>query len=494
MHTAFLRKCSITYLLLPNLIFSLGWFREPYAIFLALGFLYLLFIECTKKDSNEKLSVKDVLFVLLIASVWTFFCGIHGLSSQSMDWLAHQSKFYDLYKNDWPLYFQDVDRYACHYFGYYLVPSLISRWFGHLLPMVWVIWTCLGFFLGLSWIYVLIGKNKSLLIIFLFVRGIGQLIIFIFNKLGDGDINPPIYNPSVRSIFEQSVYAPNQVIPAVIVCGILIYDFVIRRKEEESFFVITLAFIWGVFPAVILVLLHTALVINKHFFKGGIGKLNFKNILHCYLIPGTLFIPIFIYFLSSQSIATSGFIWSFGAVQPALIGYLTGIVVDLGMFYLVVSALNKNYFPVWFIHLILAGIFLLSQYRIGIYSDFYFRGSIPLCIILVVCILRGMDWSIKNGQWGQTKLFYIAFSLMFFLSLNGIFVKRSLLRDNTLFNFFFGERDTYRSYAYDQYPNTYQALRFGYKDEEGAKQYLGSEKSFYKQYLSRSNKENSLLY
>lgn len=494
MHTALLRKCSITYLLLPNLIFSLGWFREPYAIFLALGFLYLLFIEYTKKDSNEKLSLKEVLFVLLLASVWTFFCGIHGLSSQSMDWLAHQSKFYDLYKNDWPLYFKDVDRYACHYFGYYLVPSLISRWLGYLLPMVWVTWTCLGFFLGLSWIYILINRNKPLLVVFLFVRGIGQLIIFIFNKLFDGNVNLPIYNPSVRSVFEQSVYAPNQVIPAVIVCGILIYDFVIRRKEEESFFVITLAFIWGVFPALILLFIHTVLVINTYFFKGKIRQLNLRNIVHCYFIPGALLIPICIYFLSSQSIATSGFIWSFGAVQPTLIGYFTGIVIDLGMFYVLVSALNKNYFPFWFIHLILVGIFLLSQYRIGIYSDLYFRGSIPLCIILVVCILRGLDLNIRTGEWGQPRLFYIAFSFMIFLSLNGIFVKRSLLRDNILLNFFFGERDTYHNSAYDKYPNTYQALRFGYKDEEGAKQYLGSEESFYKQYLSRSDKENSLLY
>lgn len=488
MHTALLRKCSITYLLLPNLLFSLGWFRQPYALFLILGFLYLFLIECTKKDSNEKLSLKDMLFVLLLALLWTFFCGIHGLSTQSMDWLAHQAKFYDLYKNDWPLYFKDVDRYACYYFGYYLVPSFISKWSGHLLPMVWVLWTCFGFFLGLSWIYVLINKNKSLLVVFLFIRGIGQLIILVFNKLSAGNINLPIYNPSIRSVFEQSIYAPNQVIPAVIVCGIVVHDLVCRKKEEESFFVITLAFIWGVFPAMVLVLLYAALLVNKYFFKRDIEQLNLKNILHCYLLPGVLFIPAFVYFLSSQSIVTKGFLWSFGAIQPVMIGYLTGMMVDLAMFYVVVFSLNKNYFPAWFIHLIFAGIFLLSQYRMGIYSDLYFRGSIPLCIILVVCILRGLDTNFRTGQWGQKRPFFIAFSLMVFLFMNGILVKSPLLRDNILVNFYLGKRDTYLVYAYDTYPNTYQTLRFGYKDEEGAKQYLGSEDSLYKKYLSRNNK------
>lgn len=488
MRTALLRQCSIAYLLLPNLLFSLGWFRQPYAILLISGFLYLFFIECTKKDSNEKLSLKDILFVLSLAFLWTFFCGIHGLSSQSMDWLAHQAKFYDLYKNDWPLYFEDVNRYACYYFGYYLFPSLISKWSGELLPMVWIAWTCFGFFLGLAWIYTLINKNKLLLIVFLFVRGAGQLIVFIFNKLGAGHIDLPIYNPSVRSVFEQSVYAPNQVIPAVIVCGILVHDLVSRKKEEESFFIVTLAFIWGIFPAMVLVLLYTAVLVNKYFVGENLEQLTFKSMVRCYILPGTLFVPTFIYFLSAQSISTQGFLWSFGTIQLTAIGYFTGFMIDLLMFYIVVYWLNKNYLPVWFINVIFGGLFLLTQYRLGIYSDLYFRGSTPLCIILSVCILKGLDMNIQTGQWGQPRYFFIALSLMVCLCLNGLWVKTPLLRDNILVNYGLGKRDSYKAYAYDKYPNTYQALRFGYKDEEGAKQYLGSGESFYKKYLSENNK------
>ena len=488
MYITLLRKCSITYLLLPNLLFSLGWFRQPYSVLLVMGLLYLFLIECTKKDGNEKLSIKDMLFVLLLALLWTYFCGIHGLSTQSMDWLAHQAKLYDLYKNDWPLYFKDVDRYACYYFGYYLVPAFLSKWAGHLLPMVWILWTCFGFFLGLSWIYILMNRNKLLLVVFLFVRGIGQSIIFVFNKLDVDKINVPIYNPSIRSVFEQSIYAPNQVIPTVIVCGIVVYDWIHRKKEEESFFVITLTFIWGVFPAMILMLFYAALLVNKYFFKNDIGQLNFKNILYWYLLPVMLFIPAFVYFLSSQPILTKGSLWSFGVIQAVMIGYVTGMVVDLAMFYVVVFSLNKNYFPAWSIRLIFAGIFLLSLYRMGIYSDLYFRGSIPLCILLVICILRGMDVNIRTGQWGERKPFFIAFSLMLVLFFTGILVKKSLIRDNILVNSYLGQRDTYKVYPYDSYPNTYQALRFGYKDEEGAKQYLGSEDSVYKKYLSRNIK------
>jgi len=487
MNVGFLRKCSITYLLLPNLLFCSGWFRQPYAFLLIAGLCFLFLKEIKKHDKSVLLSVKDIGFLLIFSLIWIFLCGINGYSSQSFDWLAHQVKFYDLYKNDWPIYFPEVDRFACYYFGYYLVPSFISKMYGQLLPVIFAFWTAIGFFLGLAWVYILIKKSKILLLFFMLMRGTGQLVILILNWLHLTHLKVPIFNPSVRSIFDQSTFAPNQIIPALIGSGILLYDFLNRRKIEETFFIITLLFVWGVFPALSLTAVFAVLMMHQYVVKSGGRQLGTGKLFDNYLLPGLLFIPVFIYFLSSQKIALQGFIWEFATEKIVWLSFFSGIMVDILLFCLAAMVLNKKekYFPEWFILISLCGLLMLSVYRIGIYNDLFFRGSIPICVILFICILRGAGVHFENRLWPKQLLFYPAGLLLLCLMLGVLFVVSNLLRDNMLANQFLGERNTYKVYRFDAYPNTYQALMHGYKDSVGANQYLGAEKSFYKSYFSK---------
>jgi hypothetical protein len=488
MDTVLLRKCSITYLLLPNLLFSFGWFRQPYSFILLIGYAYLFYREMKKKNEGDGLARKDLFFLVLVAAVWTFFCGVDGLSAQSGDWLAHNAKFNDLYKSEWPLYFSGVDRYACYYFGYYLIPSVLSKLSGHLLPVIFVGWTFLGFLLGLSWIYLLINRSKWLVLVFLMMRGTGKLAIYMLGKLHIAQLAVPAFSPAIRSIFDQSTFVANQIIPALITCGIFAYDYFKRKATDESFFVITLAFVWAIFPAMVLMLVYLTVLINRYLLHNNWKLLSLRIFLDGYFLPGLLFLPTFIYFLSSQTIAMQGFIWQFGSVKLVALNYLSGIAIDLVVFYIVITVLNRmeKFFPFWLIHVLFAGIVLLSIYRIGVFNDLFTRGAIPLYILLFVCILRGLERSIRTAQWPAAKLFYPALIFMAVLAISSLTGKSLLLRDNVAVNLYLGPRSTYEKYAYDAYPDTYQTLLYGYKDREGAKQYLGAKTSVYSLYLSKT--------
>jgi hypothetical protein len=306
-------------------------------------------------------------------------------------------------------------------------------------------------------------------------------------KLHILQIDVPAFSPALRSIFDQSTFVPNQIIPALIVCGIFAYDYFVRKAADESFFVITLGFVWAIFPSMILMLVYLTTLVNRYLLQNNWKLLSLNTFVCWYLLPGLLFLPTFTYFLSSQTIEMQGFIWQFGSVRVIAFNYFSGVAIDFIAFYILAIVLNQKekFFPVWFIQVLFAGLILVSIYRIGVFNDLFTRGSIPLFILLSVCILRGLERTIRAAQWPEPKLFYPAFVLVAGLFINSLVAKTVLLRDNAAANAYLGQRNTYEKYAYDAFPDTYQTLLYGYKDKEGAKQYLGAKTSVYKEYLSK---------
>jgi hypothetical protein len=485
-----LRKLSILYLLLPNILFAAGWFRQPYALLVVLGYGYLFICEFQRKDHTEIISRKDILVVLIFACIWIFFSGVGGYTRQSFDWPAHNAKFYDLYKNGWPIYFQEVGRYATYYFGYYLVPAIVSKWAGMLLPAALVVWTLAGFFLGLLWMYILLRRNPVLLLLFFFMRGTGQLFNYILQYTPLGVQRAPDFIPSVRAVFEQSRFVPNQLIPVLICCGMLVYGLLNRKKNDGLFFPITLMFIWGIFPAISTLGIYGMITLHRYIFSNDLTKQTCNELLGNFILPGVLFLPTLTYFLSSDGAILSGFLFSFEPSTAILITYVTGVLLDLLLLYVLANALNKEpgLVPRWFINSLLAVVFALSLFRLGKFNDLFYRGAYPFCIILFIAILRGAGVAFEKRKMPGSFLFYPVALFMVCLALAQIkTIMPRLLRDNVATNYFLGAREKFASPPFDTYSNTYQALMKGYKDEAGARQYLAAEHSWYQKYLSRNS-------
>jgi hypothetical protein len=447
----------------------------------------MLVLEWKKVDHTANLNLKDILWILLSSSVCLFFSGIDGLTTQTGDWMAHNQKFYDLFKNDWPTYFPEVGQYACYYFGHFLVPSFLCRVYGELLPSVLITWSLIGYVLGLSWLYLLLNKSMAAMIAMLFLRGTGHGAFVILKTFQFVDWLPPNIVPSVRSLLEQLKYSSNQLIPVLIVSGILLFDFIHKKRLEDSFFLITLLFVWAIFPAASMALFYFALLIHKYVFQQPATKLGFKELFVPLAIPALLLIPTLLYFLSSQSISSDLLLWDTPNKQKVILGYLTSMLVDLLLLFIVLTRLNKinPEFPQWLTNVLIAGLFIVSLFKIGKYNDLFFRSSMVFGMMIFILILRNLVSVHRSKKLSSLYSILPALLVLAVLSGVGIFANRRLLRDNKISNHYLGTRPFYKEYAYDQYPNMYQTIRYGSKEELAVNQYLVKKGSFFEKYLCK---------
>jgi hypothetical protein len=482
-----LRKTSVIYLLLPNLLFCGSWFRQPYAALLVTGYLFLLFLELKKPDSGPRFSGKELVYLFLFAIAWNSFSGVGGLVAQTSDFHAHNAKFFDLYKNPWPNYFPKIDRYSCYYFGYFLAPALISKMAGQLLPSVLFGWSVIGYFIAVSWIYHLIHRNKILLFSFLWVRGIGHIVVFTMKKTLL--VIAPFYMPFFRATFEQSAWVPNQLIPTIIVTCILLYDAFNNHKPEESFFPLTLVFIWAIFPGICLALIFIILFCKKYVIDGNMKDIVSSPALVNYWLPALLFIPTMIYFLSSGTSTARGFLWEFGDAGTITLFYLIGFLVDWILLYLVVNQVQKQapWLPGWFFHSIFILLLLVSSFRFGKNNDWFYRGQIPFFIIIIVGILRNLAHPVQTRTIPKNRTLLVTLAPFLLAGLIQIGYNFRLVRDNILVKSMFPAKTQFEPVPYDRFANVYEALKFLHPKDADAEQYLGRKDSFYELYLARKS-------
>jgi hypothetical protein len=485
MNAAFLRKLSITYILLPNLLFAYGWFRQPYSSLLICGYLFLLLREFFKSGESEDLRIKEIVFLTAFALIWTFFMGAGGFSQQKSDFFAHNGKFYDLYKNPWPTYFPEIDRYACYYFGYYLVPSFLAKIIGQLSPILIYGWTALGCFLGLCWVYLLIERWKTGIFLFFWLRGIGYVLYLVSQKFHLADI--PIYRPVINGLVQHSSYVPNQFIGTLIVTCLLIHDVFIRKQIREAALPVTLVFIWGIFPSITLTLMYAILWAGHWYERGNLKELFKCSSIPAILLPAVLLLPTIGYFLSANSSTIHGFLWQFDRPLNTVLYYVIGVGFDIVLYYYLTWRLKDRniLIPFWLINSLFATLFIFSLYRVGFNNDWFYRTQIPIFIIVVIVVLRGFHFFICERllpkPWTDRLLAGVMIAMMV-LQLSAYV---HLLRDNILIKKLFPTLTSFKPLPYDRFPNTYQLMKTVYGNRGDAEQYLGQKNSFYERYLAK---------
>lgn len=483
---ALLRKASIAYLLLPNIIFSVGWFKWQLAVPLALGYLFLLGQEIRKVQSGQDVvfSARDSFFLLLFSIVLTLLSGVGGFGYETNDYWAHNARFNELYLSRWPIYFPQKDRFACYYFGFFLLPALFSKVSHELSISALFLWTSLGFCLGLHWVYALINKNKFLLLIFIFIGWFGHPLTALISRIWSPEIYLFPFFLDIWSVFLQVTNVPNQVIPTLITCGILLHDTFIRKTFRDSFLPITLCFIWCVFPSVVLVVIFGIISIQALIKQ----KFNLfqRNSLEKLILPGLLFIPNFIYLLSSDSIPISGFVWQFASLPQTILHLSLSAWLTLLVFYGVTISLRKfnNIFPSWFIYATYGLAFLSTGFRMGVMNDWGSRSTIAFIIIINLILLNSVSNMLKIRNIKNWKLITSQAFIILFLLINHIQFFNNFLHNNYIVRKFRPELSNSPKIPFDRYTSTYQAVKEHCSEAE-ANQYLGKKNSVYERFLSK---------
>ena len=128
-------RLAIVYLMLPVLVWLLGWFEwwfgVPAAALLAAGLWRALTGRIGDVQAVRRLAA--VALPLALGCVMLLPPG--GLVDPTgTDWVAHRAVFLDLARGDWPTYLPDYASDEApllrYYLGYFIVPGLIAKWLG----------------------------------------------------------------------------------------------------------------------------------------------------------------------------------------------------------------------------------------------------------------------------------------------------------------------------------------------------------------------------
>jgi hypothetical protein len=485
--TKYLKLLSILHLLIPNLLFSTYWVKNPIGVLASILLIFGSFLFIKQDLNQNKITNKfninylNVFFIALISIFLTLISGAGGFSDQIYDYLGHNTKFRDLYEKPWPFRYTEVDSYPCYYFGYYLVPAFLAKIFNHV-RIFSMIWTAFGMFLVLFWSYILISK-KSLVYLFIFLLFGGlyttgnHIFEIATSKINFVDLYWSDFKPMSDAfliympLYLSSVWVPNQFIPSCIVVGFIAYEIFYEQKGYKSVALIPLLAIWAPFPAVSIVLIILGNFIHNSI-KNKSLTLNISD-----FWPAIIFtigcLPIFLYLLSSKSGETaSGFIWKFD--NNWLIVWLLFILLEFGIIVFCIInftkkapqiALDKSLFS------ILIVLCILPVFHFGRNNDFTARACIPAFYLLNIILTNRISYMFKR----KSILKYAIISLI----LIGAFVPVKVMWRGTFQNKLFGEPKTYFVHG-----DMYQVLK-NYHSPAEANQYLADNNSFFVKYLMK---------
>lgn len=140
---------SLAYLLIPNILFLLGWVQWWYSIPVALLLTGACIYVCTRLPRARvkvgSYPLLGILFALLICFFTVESLGYSGRVPQSGDFIARNAIYDTIVRCDWPLKSNTGD-YFVYYHVFYLPAAIISRMLEGILSSVSVvyIWTLLG--------------------------------------------------------------------------------------------------------------------------------------------------------------------------------------------------------------------------------------------------------------------------------------------------------------------------------------------------------------
>ncbi len=146
----YLHRITILYLIIPFIIFCMGWLRLSVAIPVAAIILWATWL-LLKNDSLAQLPIPNSQFpfyLLLIAALWTLLSGVGGYTFQNWDHNWRNAVLHDLINYDWPVFYSAPEtgpvKMLVYYVGYWLPSALVGKLLG---------WQAANFFLYLwTWL------------------------------------------------------------------------------------------------------------------------------------------------------------------------------------------------------------------------------------------------------------------------------------------------------------------------------------------------------
>ncbi len=147
---------GVGYLALPVGVWAMGWLRIGYAAaaaaLLCVGFALVTRsgVHVSAEDETVCLSWRQIAAIVAVIILWCLLGGHGGLLFQTSDWSARNAVYRDLITHDWPVVYETGNA-LCYYFGFWLVPTLITKGVGLILADAAAVWA-IGNILLTCWV------------------------------------------------------------------------------------------------------------------------------------------------------------------------------------------------------------------------------------------------------------------------------------------------------------------------------------------------------
>lgn len=239
---------SFLYLLIPNILFLIGWLSPGYS--LSLSFLLFAATVYTWEKVCErynrynvcfKISIKEIIYLLttlLFLLVPLELSGMLGHVPQPTDHAFRNAIYSVLCNERWPIYAPNGD-YFVYYHTFFLFPALISKYLGDFIEprVILFIWSYIGLSLAIMLLFIRLRAKTFIYLLILLLLGnlsdipngffrllcmcqnrgsFGDSAIYFFQHLGYGGHMHFFHS------WGQLMYTYNSFIPGLVFMGLLL--------------------------------------------------------------------------------------------------------------------------------------------------------------------------------------------------------------------------------------------------------------------------------
>lgn len=413
------------YLVLPTLIFFIGWMKWYWAFVLGIlvsfacirGFSQSMFDRNLVIQSHVERKVMLKAFVLI--ALWVYLSGIGGYCYQNKDHEIRSAIFRALVEYDWPVISADGSRGLIYYIGFWLPSACVGKLFGlEAGYAAQYIWAVVGIYIAYYLICVYRQKADLLPVAFLvFFSGLDYVGTWILREKGM-DINLSLHlewwavDIQFTSMTAQLFWVFNQAIPAWVATGLVL----VQKNCKNILFILSLLMLSSTIPFVglipVAIYLYVRRVMENR--KRLTEVLTFQNLtgvlavgvgIFLYLagnVYGGMFLPnpyavqnmsgnLMIgksAFLNLASHAAGTIVMETEAVvrEPAAqcLKYMLFFFLEFGVYLYFICQYRKKD-PLLYL---IVGILLICPFiQVGNNGDFCMRASVPsLFILMLLCM------------------------------------------------------------------------------------------------------------
>lgn len=419
------------YILLPFIIFLLGWTKIYIALPVTLILCYCYFNVC--KESPElwvpvwnRENILKVVFILGIIAVWVYYSGIGKFVFQNTDHAIRNGIFNILVEYQWPVInYKILPEYnpvleganatgLIYYIGFWLPSALVGKIMGlrvgYYFQAVWAV-------LGIALVYYMIcAMFKKItiwpLFVLIFFSGLDIIGIFLTG------INPMDYGSKMHlewwgtpyqysSMTTQLFWVFNQSVPAWL-CTMLVY---VQKNNRNLVFILACSMLTSTLPFVGLLMLVCFFCLSRIFKKSNKDKeknmgIRIREYSYCLIKEtctvqniiggGIIGIGSFLYLMNNSSASViMGENTRGPEFDNSIAKFIVFLILEIGVYGVLIYKYHKEDKLFYFIMFCLC---IIPPIKVGYSVDFCMRASIPALFLLMILVIKTLadSWKKKD--------------------------------------------------------------------------------------------------